>query len=130
FIKEFRVRGVHHLPRALIEESVYPFLGPGRTANDVEQARLALEKAYQNKGYQTVSVQVPEQAATRGIVVLQVSEQPVGRLRVPGSRYFSLQKIKEGAPSLAEGGVPKFEEVTRDIIALNQLPDRRITPGL
>jgi hemolysin activation/secretion protein len=130
FIKEFRVRGAHHLPRGVVEETVYPFLGPGRTANDVEQARVALEKAYQAKGYQTVSVQVPEQAATYGIVVLQVSEQRVGRLRVHGSRYFSLQKIKEGAPSLAEGGVPQFDEVTRDIIALNQLPDRRITPGL
>ena len=114
----------------MIEETVYPFLGPGRTANDVEQARAALEKAYQDKGYQTVSVQVPQQTATRGIVVLQVSEQPVGRLRVRGSRYFSPQKIKEGAPSLAEGSVPKFSDVTRDIIALNQLPDRRITPGL
>lgn len=130
YIKEFRVRGVHHLPRGLVEETVYPFLGPGRTDSDVEQARTALEKAYQDKGYQTVSVQVPRQTAAHGIVVLQVSEQPVGRLRVRDSRYFSLQKIKEGAPSLAEGSVPKFDDVTRDIIALNQLPDRRITPGL
>jgi len=130
YIKEFRVRGVHHLPRGVVEATVYPFLGPGRTMNDVEQARLALEKAYQDNGYQTVSVQVPAQAGTRGIMVLQVTEQTVGRLRVRGSRYFSLSKIKEGAPSLAEGGVPKFSDVTRDIIALNQLPDRRITPGL
>lgn len=130
YIKEFRVRGAHHLPRSVVEETVYPFLGPGRTANDVEQARAALEKAYQDRGYQTVSVQVPQQTATRGIVVLQVSEQPVGRLRVRGSRYFSPQKIKEGAPSLAEGGVPRFSEVTHDMVALNQLPDRRITPGL
>jgi hemolysin activation/secretion protein len=130
YIKEFRVRGAHHLPRGVVEETVYPFLGPGRTASDVEQARAALEKAYQDQGYQTVSVQVPQQTATRGIVILQVSEQPVGRLRVRGSRYFSLKKIKEGAPSLAEGTVPKFSEVTRDIIALNQLPDRRISPSL
>ena len=130
FIKEFRVRGAHHLPRGVVEETVYPFLGPGRTANDVEQARVALEKAYQSKGYQTVSVQVPQQTGAHGIVVLQVSEQTVGRLRVRDSRYFSLKKIKEAAPSLAEGSVPKFDDVTRDIIALNQLPDRRITPGL
>ena len=130
FIKEFRVRGARKLPRSVIEETVYPFLGPGRTEQDVEGARAALEKAYQDKGYQTVSVQVPPQTPTRGIVVLQVSEQPIGRLRVRGSRYFSLNKIKEQAPSLAEGVVPKFSDVTSDIIALNQLPDRRITPGL
>jgi hemolysin activation/secretion protein len=130
FIKEFRVRGARKLPRSVIEETVYPFLGPGRTEQDVEGARAALEKAYQDKGYQTVSVQVPPQTPTHGVVVLQVSEQPIGRLRVRGSRYFSLNKIKEQAPSLAEGVVPKFSDVTNDIIALNQLPDRRITPGL
>ncbi len=130
FIREFRVRGAHRLPRGVIEETVYPFLGPGRTEVDVEQARAALEKVYQDNGYQTVSVQVPPQTARNGIVLLQVSEQPIGRLRVRGSRYFSLKKIKESAPSLAEGVVPKFSDVTKDIIALNQLPDRRITPGL
>src|SRR6202040_2810348 len=97
YIREFRVRGARHLPRGVVEETVYPFLGPGRTANDVEQARGALEKAYQDKGYQTVSVQIPPQTPTRGIVVLQVTEQPVGRLRVRNSRYFSLKNIKENA---------------------------------
>src|SRR5215831_19580438 len=58
YIKEFRVRGAHHLARNVVEETVYPFLGPGRTTNDIEQARAALEKAYQDKGYQTVSVQI------------------------------------------------------------------------
>jgi hemolysin activation/secretion protein len=130
FIREFRVRGAHHIARGVVEETVYPFLGPGRTETDVEQARAALEKAYQDKGYQTVSVQIPVQTPKRGIVFLQVLEQPVGRLRVRNSRYFSLKNIKENAPSLLEGQVPNFNEVTQDILALNQLPDRRITPGL
>ena len=130
FIKEYRVRGAHKLRQVEIEEAVYPFLGPGRGPEDVEQARAALEKVYQTKGYQTVSVQVPPQKGRRGIVILQVTESSVGRLRVHGSRYFSLEKIKEAAPSLAEGGVPNFNEVTHDVVALNQLPDRRITPSL
>jgi len=32
--------------------------------------------------------------------------------------------------ALAEGKVPNFNEITRDIISLNQWPDRRITPSL
>ena len=130
FIKQYRVVGAHHLTKAEIEEAVYPFLGPGRGPEDVEQARAALEKAYQTKGFQTVSVQVPPQQGARGIVVIKVVESPVGRLRVRGSRYYSLSKIKESAPSLAEGTVPNFEEVTRDIVSLNRWPDRRITPSL
>ena len=61
FIKEYRVRGVHKLRQIEVEEAVYPFLGSGRGPEDIEQARAALEKAYQAKGYQTVSVSVPSQ---------------------------------------------------------------------
>lgn len=130
YILEYRVEGAHCLKAIEVEEAVYPFLGPGRTADDVEQARAALEQAYRNKGYQTVAVQVPPQQARGGVIVLQVVEGTVGRLRVRGSRYFSPDQIKKGIPSLAEGRVPNFNEVTRDIVGLNQLPDRRVTPLL
>lgn len=130
YIKEYRVTGSRKLSAAEIGETVYPFLGPGRSEVDVEQARAALEKVYKDKGFSVVAVQIPPQKATGGIVTLQVVEAPVGRLRVHGSRYFSLSQIKEKTPSLAEGVVPNFNDVTRDLIALNRLSDRRITPSL
>ncbi len=130
FIQEYRVEGIHLLANSEVEEAVYPFLGPGRTTDDVEKARTALEKIYRDKGFQTVSVQVPPQEPADGVVVLQVTEAAVGRLRVTGSRYFSPAVTKAAAPSLAEGRVPNFNEVQRDIIALNQNPDRRVTPAL
>ena len=49
------------------------------------------------------------------MVILQVIEGKVGRLRIRGSRYFSLSQIRKQAPSLAEGTVPNFNDVTRDI---------------
>ncbi len=130
FIQEYRVEGVHQLSNTEVEEAVYPFLGPGRTPADIEQARAALEKIYHEKGWQTVAVQFPSQQLQDGVVVLQVTEAPVGRLRVTGSRYFSPNAVKADAPSLAEGRVVNFNEVTGDIIALNQNPDRRVTPVL
>jgi hypothetical protein len=39
-------------------------------------------------------------------------------------------QIRRHAPSLAPGTVPTFNDVQRDIAALNQLPDRTITPVL
>jgi hemolysin activation/secretion protein len=130
YIQEYRVVGTHKLSELEVEGAVYPYLGPGRTTEDVEHARAALEKAYQDKGYQTVSVQIPPQQVRNGVVILQVIEGKVGRLRVRGSRYFSLSQIKKRSPSMAEGTVPNFNEVTRDIVALNQLPDLRVTPTL
>lgn len=130
YIQEIRVTGAQVLPRREVEKAVYPYMGPGRSEDDVEQARIALEKAYKDKGFQTVEVQIPQQTGRGGIVFLKVIEGKVGRLRVKGSRYFSLNQIKRMAPSLAEGKVVNFNDVTRDIVALNQLPDRRVTPSL
>jgi hemolysin activation/secretion protein len=130
YIREYRVVGARILKPAEIGETVYPFLGPGRTTDDIEQARAALEKIYKDKGYQTVTVQVPLQEGRGGIIYLEAVENKVGRLRIQGSRYFSLDKIKKSVPSLAEGTVPNFNDVTRDIVALNQWPDRRVTPTL
>jgi hemolysin activation/secretion protein len=129
-IDEFRVEGADSLPQIDVEAAVYPFLGPGRTSSDVESARTALEKAYHDKGLQTVGVSVPQQDALRGFIVLKVTENRVGRLRVKGSRYFDLSNIKRSAPSLQEGQLPDFQAVTKDIAALNRWPDRRVTPSL
>ena len=133
FINEYRVEGVRKLPRRAVEEAVYPFLGPGRTQEDVELARAALEQAYASQGFQTVAVQIPAQRPQQvkhGIIHLQVVERTVGRLRVKGARYSSPHQIKAMTPSLAEGGVIDFNQVPADIIALNQLPDRQVTPSL
>ena len=62
--------------------------------------------------------------------MLDVVPNAVGRLRVDGSRYFSLDEIKREAPSLSEGTVPNFSQVTRDLHTLNELPDREITPTI
>lgn len=129
-IREFRVTGSTVLPAVEVEEAVTPFLGPGRTADDVEQARAALEKAFHGKGYQGATVQIPPQSGRRGIILLQVSEGRVGKLRVKGARYFLPSDIKERARSMAEGKVVNFNDVSRDFVALNQLPDRRISPSL
>lgn len=128
-INEFRVEGADSLPQIDVETAVYQFLGPNRSADDVEKARAALEKTYHDKGLQTVGVSIPQQDATRGFIVLKVTENRVGRVRVKGSRYFDLNKIKKGAPSLQAGVLPDIKDVTRDVTALNRWPDRRVTPA-
>lgn len=129
-IREYRVIGTKKLSPQEIGDAVYPFLGPGRTEEDVEKARAALEEAYREKGFQTVTVQIPRQRIRGGVVLLQVSETKVGQLSVKGSRYFSLAEIKRRAPSLAPGSVPNFNDVTREIVALNGQADLRVTPEM
>ncbi|MBC7979526.1 MAG: ShlB/FhaC/HecB family hemolysin secretion/activation protein [Armatimonadetes bacterium] len=130
YIQEYRVKGATKLSALDVEKAVYPYLGPGRTAEDVEQARLALEKSFHDSGYQTVSVLIPQQDPRYGIITLEIVEGTVGRLRVNGSKWHLPSKIKAAAPSMAEGGVPNMNDIQREILALNRLSDRKVIPEL
>lgn len=130
YIQEYRVKGVTKISSLEVEEAVYPYLGPGRTADDVEQARLALEKSFHDKGFQTVSVLIPQQDPRYGVISLEVVEGVVGRLRINNSKWFLPSKIRAASPSMAEGSVPNMNDVQREILALNRLADRRVTPEL
>ena len=129
-ILEYEVEGNTVLSAMEIERAVYPHLGYGYTMNNVEAARLALERHYQESGYLTVSVDVPEQSIENGVVRLRVLEGKVGRVRVVGSRYYELGKIKEKVSELKPGTVPYFPKVQEQLAGLNRNQDRRVTPSL
>jgi hemolysin activation/secretion protein len=128
---EYVVDGNSLLGRGDIERTVYQFLGPDKSIEDIEKARSALEKTYHAKGFPTVFVDIPEQNVKGGVVVLNVTEGKVGRLRVSGSKYHSLKKIKQQVPALARGEVPYLPEVQQQMEDLNRRSsDRRVTPVL
>ena len=129
-IFEYQIEGNSVLPALAIEEAVYPFLGEKKSVKDVDEARQVLEKRYHDAGYLTVLVDIPEQEVKSGLVRLKVTESTVARLKVSGSRYYSLGWIKRQAPSLAEGGVPYFPDVQHDLINLARAPDRQVVPVL
>ena len=128
-IWELQVEGNTLLDRVLIERTVYPYLGSAKTIGDVDAARHALETFYRDSGYATVVVDIPEQEVAQGIVRLKVVEGKVERVRVVGSRYFSLGRITEGVPALAQGQVPNVPALQAQLQELNQAtPDRTVTP--
>lgn len=129
-VYEYRVEGATLLPVTVVEQAVYVHLGEKKNVADVEKAREALERAYHGAGYLTVLVSIPEQKVNGGVVRLEVTEAPVDRLRVVGSRYYSLGEIKAAVPELAEGNVPHFPEMQKQLASLNRSGDRKITPVL
>ncbi len=129
-IFEYRVEGNTVLPNLTIEEALYPFLGEKKSFQVVQQARTALEKAYHDAGYLTVLVDIPEQDIKESTVRLSVAEGQVERLKVTGSRYYSLGRIKSKAPEIAEGSVPHFPTLQKELGEVNRSADRRVTPVL
>lgn len=130
-INEYRVRGNTLLPAIEIQRAVYPFEGPGRRISDVDKARAALQKAYEDKGYQAVSVVLPPQSVQGGVVLLQVVEVKVGDVQVTGAKHASAKEILSGLPALTAGQSPNFSDLNRQLVALNtRSADLQVTPQL
>jgi len=129
-ILEYDVEGNTRLNDIDIEQAITPFLGEGKSLSDVEAARSALEAAYQKAGYLTVVVSIPEQKIEDGNVTLKVLEGQIERLRIKGAEYHLASGIKSRVPELAEGKVPYFPEVQRQLDALNRNADLKATPVL
>ncbi|MEO7386788.1 MAG: POTRA domain-containing protein, partial [Gammaproteobacteria bacterium] len=128
---EYRVDGNTVLDNVAIEQAVYPQLGPGKSIDEVNAARAALEQAYRDAGFPTVFVDIPEQAVDQGLVRLAVTEGRVSRLRVTGSRYFSNGWIREQLPEASPGTIPRMDAFQAQLRALNvRSPDRLLTPVL
>ena len=128
-VMDFQIDGNTVLDVESVEKAVYPFLGPDKRIEDVEQARQALETAYRSKGYPTVAVDIPEQDVQGGQVRLKVVEGTIEYLGVTGSRYYSQGKIREAVPALAKGQVPYMPAVQEQMAALGkESPDRVVTP--
>ena len=129
-IYEYRVTGNSVLSAENIEEALKPYMGLDKTTDDVDHAREKLEQYYQAKGYKTVQVLIPKQSVQDGTVRLEVRESRVGSVEVVGSKYHSLDRIREQSPSLQEGKVPNFNEISKDIQGLNSSADRRVSPAM
>ena len=130
-IFEFVVVGDTVLGATAIENAVYAFLGPQRTAADAEGARRALAKAYQDAGFLSVNVVLPPQRVDQsgGEVRLQVVQAPVERLRVTGAQYTLPSQVIAALPNLALGVVPNFNEMQQELALLARSnADREITP--
>lgn len=128
-ISEYQVVGNTVIPVVAVEKAVYPYLGENKTIDDVEQARKSLERAYHDAGYPTVLVDIPEQDVVGGIVRLHVTEGRVGKLKVTGSRFYSLGRIREKLPALSQGTVPSLPTMQEELNSINRAStDRQVVP--
>lgn len=127
-IRAFAVRGNTVLAADTVERAIYRYTGPGKTSTDVEGARAALQKAFEDAGYIAVSVFVPEQGTESGLITLEVQPQAIGQVLVEGAK--NPDAVRAQAPSLTPGRTPNLPEFQRDVVAMNQLSSRRVTPEL
>ena len=110
-----------------VNGTVQPFAGSGRDFGDVQRALDALEALYQARGYNIVTVQLPEQELNGGVVRLNVVQSRIGKIHVHGQAHFSEANVRRSLPSLQEGQTPNLKTVSANLKLANDNPARKIT---
>jgi hemolysin activation/secretion protein len=129
-IRAFIVEGNTLLSAKTVKDALMPFRGAGKTSEDVEKARSALEKLYHDAGYPAVLVNIPEQTTEGGKIRLQVIESTIGSVKVTGNRWFTAESILRDLPALAPGKILYVPDVQRDLASVNRGGDLKVSPLL
>jgi hemolysin activation/secretion protein len=130
-VHEYRVLGNSVLSNRDIEAVLYPLLGERKSIEDVQAARTALEKAYHDRGFATVLVDIPEQDIKDQIVRLKVTEGRLNSVHIAGARYFSEGRILAAIPAATPGEVPNITALQAQLNTVNvQTADRAVIPIL
>ncbi len=129
-IRSFEINGNTIFSNEVLLPLLQEFVGPDKTAGDVEKARGRIEKYYHEKGYPTVLANIPEQSVSTGVVTLEVIESTIRRVRVTGNRYYTMEKILTMTPSLLPGTVLYLPNLQTELTRLNRHPDLKVAPTL
>lgn len=124
-INDYRVEGNTLLTSDEVLSLVAPFTGKSRNFGDVQQALEALQDAYQEKGYSSVRVNLPEQELEQGSVRLLVIEQKISTLQVEGNEHYTLENVLKAIPSLKEDTLPNMKDIGASLKVANQNPTKQ-----
>jgi hemolysin activation/secretion protein len=129
-ISRFDVAGNTLLPAADLQAAVAPFAGPGRDFGDVQRALEALEGLYHARGYNVVTVQLPEQELNGGVVRLVVIQTRLRRVDVTGNRSVSRANVLASLPTLRPGETPNLKAVSANLKLVNENPAKKVKLNL
>lgn len=129
-IKEFLLEGNTIFNEDNLRPVLMPHLGEAKTAEDVEKARADVEQYYQERGYPTALVNIPEQRVADGVVRLEVIESTIHRVRVKGNRYFTRETLLKEMPAFRPGEILYLPDVKRQLGRVNRNPDLKVAPVL
>lgn len=132
-ISRFNVEGNTLLSQTEIATAVTPFLGPNRDFGDVQRALEALEEAYKQHGYTTISVLLPEQVLDQGEILFKVVEGRLRELKFEGQLHFDEDNLRASLPTLQSGELPIVDDISTNLRIVNENPAKhytlRLKPG-
>ena len=116
-VKSYEVVGATLLTPSEIQATLKRYLGKDRYMSDVKAARDALQATYEERGFRTVAVSLPQQTLLDGRVRIEVVEARLGQVLIenPGIDWYSVDGVREATPHLQTGAIVRARTSTADM---------------
>ena len=131
-VKGYQLIGNTLLPQNIIDQIFDPYVGTNVTFEIIRQALVDLRTVYIDRGFPTVSVGLPQQTLTNGIVKVSVIEGKLATIAVAnaGHVYFSSNNVMRALPSLRPGILLTNPIFQAELDRANANQDRQIYPQI
>ena len=127
-VREFSVEGNTLLTPQRIAAVLTNYIGPAVDIPRLTEGLGRLQLLYRHQGYATVSVTLPRQKLTNGVVHVRVVEGRLSDILVTGNRYYSEANIRRALPSLTTNILLNSHWFQPELDHANANPDRQIYP--
>jgi hemolysin activation/secretion protein len=130
-VERYLVNGNTVLPVTALGQAITNIdgaFGTNVSFDGVQTVVTELGKAYHDRGYVTVAVNVPQQKLTNATVKLQVLEGRLADIKVVGNRYYSSNNVMRALPSLHTNIVLNGPIFNDELNRANANQNRQIYP--
>jgi len=104
------------------------YTGTNITFPQLREGLGKLQLRYHELGYPTISVTLPQQKLTNGVVQVKIVEGKLDRITITGNDHFSEENIRRALPSLTTNILLNTKWFQPELDQANQNRDRQIYP--
>ena len=127
-VRGFLVEGNTLLSPQKIASVLTNYVGPAIDIPRLSEGLGRLQLLYRHLGFATVSITLPQQKLTNGIVHVQVTEGRLSDIVVTGNRHYSAENIRRALPSLTTNIFLNSQWFQPELNQANANQDRQIYP--
>jgi len=129
-VSQYEVLGNTLLPQKVLDGILAKHTGTNVTFADVASAVKELQLEYHDRGYDTISVTIPQQRLTNGIFKIRVFQGRLAEIVVTGNRYFSSNNVMRALPGLKTNIFLNSKLLQPQLDLANGNQDRQIYPEI
>ena len=129
-VRGYEVTGNSLLPLETLQSTLWKYTGTNIGFTDIASAVKDLQKEYHARGYDTVSVTIPQQRLTNAIFKIRIFEGRLAEIVVSGNHFYSSNNVMRSLPSLRTNVFLNSFLFQAELDRANANQDRQVYPEI